>query len=34
LVTWNFLDRELQSGAPYPVLRLAGSPLVAGRAIP
>lgn len=34
LVTWNFLDRELQPGAAYPLLRLTGSPRAAGRAIP
>jgi Zinc carboxypeptidase len=34
VVTWNQLDRELQAGAAYPILRLQGSPRVPATAVP
>jgi dipeptidyl-peptidase 4 len=34
VVTWNLLDRELQPGAPYPILRLHGSPRVPATTVP
>jgi hypothetical protein len=34
VVTWNFLDRELQPGARYPILRLRDSPRVPATAVP
>jgi hypothetical protein len=34
VVTWNLLDRELQPGARYPILRLGGSPRVPATAVP
>jgi dipeptidyl-peptidase 4 len=34
VVTWNFLDRELQPGARYPILRLRHSPRVPATAVP
>jgi hypothetical protein len=34
VVTWNLLDRELQAGATYPILRLHRSPRVPATAVP
>ena len=34
VVTWNFLDRELQAGSPYPILRAARAPAVATVLVP
>jgi hypothetical protein len=34
VVTWNLLDRELQAGATYPILRLQGSPQAPVTAVP
>ena len=34
VVTWNFLDRELETGAAYPILRLRRVPLVPTIALP
>ena len=34
VVTWNLLDRELQPGARYPILRLRDSPPVPATAVP
>jgi hypothetical protein len=34
VVTWNLLDRELQSGVTYPILRLHGVPRVPGTTVP
>jgi hypothetical protein len=34
VVTWNLLDRELQPGARYPILRLRGSPRVPATTVP
>ncbi|HVD32892.1 MAG TPA: M14 family metallopeptidase [Gemmatimonadales bacterium] len=34
VVTWNFLDRELQPGARYPILRVRDSPRVPATAVP
>jgi hypothetical protein len=34
VVTWNLLDRELQPGAAYPILRLPGSARVPATAVP
>jgi hypothetical protein len=34
IVTWNFLDREIQPGAAYPILRLRSRPLTPAVAVP
>jgi hypothetical protein len=34
LVTWNFLDRELQPRTPYPILRTLSAPRLQGVAVP
>jgi Zinc carboxypeptidase len=34
LVTWNFLDRELQAGAPYPILRVRNVPNLSAELLP
>lgn len=34
VVTWNLLDRELQGGAPYPILRVRRLPSVSAVAVP
>jgi hypothetical protein len=34
VVTWNLLDRELESGGAYPILRLQGRPQVPAVALP
>jgi hypothetical protein len=34
LVTWNFLDRELQVHAPYPILRVGTLPRIPALAVP
>jgi hypothetical protein len=34
VVTWNLLDRELQAGGTYPILRLQGSSRVPATAVP
>ena len=34
VVTWNLLDRELQPGAAYPILRLHGSPRIPATTVP
>jgi hypothetical protein len=34
IVTWNLLDRELQPGAEYPILRIATEPQVSSTSIP
>jgi len=34
VVTWNFLDRELEAGGRYPLLRLRSRPLVPAVAVP
>jgi hypothetical protein len=34
VVTWNLLDRELQPGARYPILRLHGSPRAPATTVP
>jgi zinc carboxypeptidase len=34
VLTWNLLDRELQAGATYPILRLDGSPAVPATTVP
>ena len=34
VVTWNLLDRELERGATYPILRLHGSPRVPATTVP
>jgi hypothetical protein len=34
VVTWNFLDRELQPGAPYPILRAISAPGLRAVAVP
>ena len=34
VVTWNFLDREIEAGGPYPLLRLRSRPLVPAVAVP
>jgi hypothetical protein len=34
VVTWNFLDRELEPGSPYPILRAARVPAAATVLVP
>jgi hypothetical protein len=34
VVTWNLLDRELQAGTPYPILRTLSAPRLRGVALP
>jgi hypothetical protein len=33
-VAWNFLDRELQAGAPYPILRVRTAAAAPALAVP
>jgi hypothetical protein len=34
VVTWNLLDREIQPGSVYPILRILGSPQVPAATVP
>jgi hypothetical protein len=34
IVTWNLVDRDLQSGTSYPILRIRSAPLVPTVAVP